>query len=161
MIVFDRGVNSDCPVTFIHPIGGYAFGADAAEVLIDDVEEGGHILALRILPGVDVLETRSIAGQIALEEAGLNLVGAEVTEGDPATVNAIVSDYLQRGDIDGVFMDAAATTVAAIEAFEDAGSMSRRSAARTSRTSSIWRPLARSQDALATDGLAHLRGLTG
>ena len=27
VIVFDRGVNTDCPVTFIHPIGGYAFGA--------------------------------------------------------------------------------------------------------------------------------------
>ena len=33
VIVFDRGVTTDCPVTFIHPIGGYAFGADAAEFL--------------------------------------------------------------------------------------------------------------------------------
>ena len=38
VIVFDRGVNTDCPVTFIKPIGGYAFGADAAEFLVDEVE---------------------------------------------------------------------------------------------------------------------------
>lgn len=27
VIVFDRGVNTDCATTFIHPIGGYVFGA--------------------------------------------------------------------------------------------------------------------------------------
>src|ERR671919_2285547 len=46
VIVYDRGVNTDCPVTFIHPIGGYAFGADAAEFLVDNVESGGKVLAL-------------------------------------------------------------------------------------------------------------------
>jgi ribose transport system substrate-binding protein len=121
VIVFDRGVNTDCPVTFIHPIGGYAFGADAAEFLAENVEPGGNILALRILPGVDVLETRYVAAQIILEEAGLNIVGAEFTEGDAAKTKNIVSDYLQRGNIDGVFMDAGATAVAAVEAFEDNG----------------------------------------
>ncbi len=50
VIVFDRGVKTDCPVTFIHPIGGYAFGADGAEFLQDNVDSGGKILALRILP---------------------------------------------------------------------------------------------------------------
>lgn len=35
VIVFDRGAETDCMVTFIHPIGGYAFGADAAEFLVD------------------------------------------------------------------------------------------------------------------------------
>ena len=30
----------DCPVTFIHPIGGYAFGADAAEFLVSKVPAG-------------------------------------------------------------------------------------------------------------------------
>ena len=63
VIVFDRGVDTDCPVTFIKPIGGYAFGADAAEFLVDNVDPGGKILALRILPGVDVLETRWSAAQ--------------------------------------------------------------------------------------------------
>ena len=32
VIVFDRGVNTDCMVTFIHPIGGYAYGADGRGV---------------------------------------------------------------------------------------------------------------------------------
>ena len=38
VIVFDRGVNTDCPVTFVHPIGGYAFGVDGAEFLKENVE---------------------------------------------------------------------------------------------------------------------------
>jgi ribose transport system substrate-binding protein len=122
VIVFDRGVDTDCPVTFIHPIGGYAFGADAAEFLVDQVDEGGKILALRILPGVDVLETRWSAAKEIFDEAGTNVVGVEFTDGDPAKTKSIVSDYIQReGELDGVWMDAGATAVAAVEAFEDAG----------------------------------------
>ncbi len=122
VIVFDRGVDTDCPVTFIKPIGGYAFGADAAEFLVDEVEPGGKVLALRILPGVDVLETRFAAAQSIFEESDIELVGAEFTEGDAAATKSIVSDYIQReGELDGVWMDAGATGLAAIEAFEDAG----------------------------------------
>jgi ribose transport system substrate-binding protein len=122
VIVFDRGVETDCPVTFIKPIGGYAFGADAAEFLVDEVEPGGKVLALRILPGVDVLETRFAAAQSIFEESDIELVGAEFTEGDAAATKSIVSDYIQReGELDGVWMDAGATGLAAIEAFEDAG----------------------------------------
>ena len=122
VIVFDRGVTTDCPVTFIHPIGGYAFGADAAEFLRDNVKEGGKILALRILPGVDVLETRWSGAKGIFDEAGLNVVGVEFTDGDPAKTKSIVSDYLQKeGSLDGVWMDAGATAVAMVEAFEDAG----------------------------------------
>ena len=115
-------MNTDCPVTFIHPIGGYAFGATAAEFLTDKVKKNGKILALRILPGVDVLETRWSAAKQIFDEAGVNVVGVEFTEGDAANVKSIVTDYIERfGTIDGVWMDAGATTVAAIEAFEDAG----------------------------------------
>ncbi len=122
VVVFDRGVNTDCPVTFIKPIGGYAFGADAAEFLIEEVPEGGNIVALRILPGVDVLETRWVAGQILMEEAGLNIVGTEFTNGDPAQVKTILQDLIDRGEqIDGVWMDAGANSVAAIEVFEENG----------------------------------------
>ena len=113
---------TDCPVTFIHPIGGYAFGADAAEFLKEKVKPGGKILALRILPGVDVLETRWSGAKGIFDEAGLNVVGVEFTDGDAAKTKSIVSDYIQReGTLDGVWMDAGATAVAAIEAFEDAG----------------------------------------
>jgi ribose transport system substrate-binding protein len=122
VIVFDRGVETDCPVTFIHPAGGYLFGADAAEFLVDNVEPGGNIVALRILPGVDVLETRWVAGQIIMEEAGLNILAAEFTDGDAAKVKSILQDLIDRGEqIDGVWMDAGATSVAAIEAFEENG----------------------------------------
>nr|WP_062339767.1 substrate-binding domain-containing protein [Herbidospora sakaeratensis] len=122
VIVFDRGVETDCPVTFIKPIGGYAFGADGAEFLIEKVPAGGKILALRILPGVDVLETRWSAAKVAFDKSQLQVVGVEFTDGDAAKTKSIVSDYIARhGKIDGVWMDAGATAVAAIEAFEDAG----------------------------------------
>lgn len=121
VIVFDRGVNTDCPVTFIHPVGGYGFGIQGAEFVAEHTEEGANVLMLRILPGVDVLETRYSAGKRILEEAGLNIVGAEFTDGDNAKTKSIVDDYLQRGTIDAVWMDAGATAVAAIEAFEDGG----------------------------------------
>lgn len=121
VIVFDRGVQTDCPVTFIHPVGGYGFGIQGAQFVAENVEEGGNVLMLRILPGVDVLETRYSAGRRILDEAGLNIVGAEFTDGDNAKTKSIVGDYLQRGDIDAVWMDAGATAVAAIEAFEDGG----------------------------------------
>jgi ribose transport system substrate-binding protein len=120
--VFDRGVETDCPVTFIHPIGGYAFGATGAEFINDNVDAGGKVLALRILPGVDVLETRWSAAKVAFDKSDVDVVGVEFTDGDPAKTKSIVSDYIQReGQIDGVWMDAGATSVAAIEAFEDAG----------------------------------------
>ncbi|WP_066372290.1 substrate-binding domain-containing protein [Herbidospora mongoliensis] len=122
VIVFDRGVETDCPVTFIKPIGGYAFGADGAEFLIEKVPAGGKVLALRILPGVDVLENRWAAAKVAFDKSQLEVVGVEFTDGDAAKTKSIVSDYIARhGKIDGVWMDAGATAVAAIEAFEDAG----------------------------------------
>ena len=122
MIVFDRGVNTDCPVTFIGPVGGYGFGIQSAGFIAENAPEGGKVLMLRILPGVDVLETRYSAARRILEEAGMEIVGAEFTDGDRAKTKSIVEDYMQReGQIDAVWMDAGATSVAAIEAFEDMG----------------------------------------
>ncbi|AYY15606.1 ABC transporter substrate-binding protein [Actinobacteria bacterium YIM 96077] len=121
VIVFDRGVNTDCMVTFIHPIGGYAYGADAAEFLVDNLEPGSSVLALRILPGVDVLEHRWAAAQQIFGESELDILGFEFTEGDGAAIKDIVTQYLQRGDVDGIWMDAGDGAVAAIEAFEDTG----------------------------------------
>ncbi|WP_298179535.1 substrate-binding domain-containing protein [Saccharomonospora sp.] len=122
VIVFDRGVNTDCPVTFIHPIGGYAFGATAAEFLSDEVGEGGTVLALRVLPGVDVLEHRWAAAERVFAERGVEVVGVEFTENDTARAKGIVSDHLQReGRIDGIWMDDGTAAVAVLEAFEDQG----------------------------------------
>jgi ribose transport system substrate-binding protein len=121
VIVFDRGVNTDCMVTFIHPIGGYAYGADAAEFLVEKLEPGSKVLALRILPGVDVLEHRWAAAQQIFGDSDLEVLGDEFTEGDGAKIKDIVTQYLQRGDVDGIWMDAGDGAVAAIEAFEDSG----------------------------------------
>ncbi|MCA2215482.1 substrate-binding domain-containing protein [Jidongwangia harbinensis] len=122
VIVFDRGVDSTCPVTFINPIGGYGFGHVSAEFVGRRMKPGGKVLALRILPGVDVLETRWAAAKVAFDKAGVDLVGVEFTDGDPAKTKKIVNDYIQRyGTIDGVWMDAGAVAVAAVEAFLDAG----------------------------------------
>jgi len=122
VVVFDRGVDTKCPVTFVHSIGGYAFGATGAEFIVAHVKKGANVLALRILPGVDVLENRWAAAEKIFADAGVNVVGAEFTGGDPAKVKTIVADYIQRfGKLDGVWLDAGATSVAVAEAFEDDG----------------------------------------
>ncbi|RKN45311.1 ABC transporter substrate-binding protein [Micromonospora endolithica] len=122
VVVFDRGVDTDCPVTFINPIGGYGFGHVGAEFVSQQMKPGGKVLALRILPGVDVLETRWSAAKVAFDKAKVDVVGVEFTDGDPAKTKKIVDDYLQRyGTIDGIWMDAGAVAVAAVEAFQDAG----------------------------------------
>jgi ribose transport system substrate-binding protein len=123
VIVFDRGVFTDCPVSFVQPIGGYAFGEAGARHIIENCEAPCNVLALRILPGVDVLEERWAAAKLAFEGAeGINVVGVEFGDGDNAKVKSIVTDYLDRfGTIDAVWMDAGATAVAGLEAFEDAG----------------------------------------
>jgi ribose transport system substrate-binding protein len=126
VITFDRGTTSTCPVTHIVPIGGYAYGIVGAEFIAQHVPKGGKVIALRILPGVDVLETRWSAAKHIFEEKGIKVLGGEhngdFTDGDRAKTKSIVADYLAKnGQLDGVWMDAGATSTAALEAFEDAG----------------------------------------
>ena len=120
VVVFDRGVQTDCPVTFIHPIGGFAWGIDTAEFLIEELEPGSKVVALRILPGVDVLEQRWAAAEKLFGENDIEAVDY-FTGADPAEIKKIISDELAKGDVDGIWMDAGDGAVAAIEAFEDAG----------------------------------------
>jgi ribose transport system substrate-binding protein len=122
VVVFDRGVTTDCPVSFVHPIGGYAFGAASAEFIAKKVGKGGKVLALRILPGVDVLENRWAAAKVIFDREGINVVGVEFNNADPAKAKTIVSDYLQRfPDLAGVWLDAGFASVATAEVFQDAG----------------------------------------
>jgi ribose transport system substrate-binding protein len=122
VVVFDRGVQTDCPATFVQPIGGYAFGYTGATFLADNLEPGSKVVALRILPGVDVLETRWAAAKQVFEERGIDVVEVAFGDGNNDKVKTIITDAIQKhGQIDGVWMDAGATAVAAIEAFEDAG----------------------------------------
>src|SRR5690606_22309239 len=121
VIVFDRGVNTDCAVTFIHPIGGYAYGASGAEFLVENLEPGSNVRSLRILPGVAVVERRWGAANDIFSQNDIEVVGQEFTGGDAAQIKDIVTQYLQRGDVDGIWMDAGDGAVAAVEAFEDMG----------------------------------------
>jgi ribose transport system substrate-binding protein len=122
VVVFDRGVQTDCPVTFVNPIGGYGWGISTADFIVSKLPKDGKVLGLRILPGVDVLETRWSAAKRIFDANHVNVVGAEFTGGDNAKTKSIVEDYINRfGKIDAIWMDAGATAVAAIEAFEDAG----------------------------------------
>ena len=120
VIVFDRGVETDCQVTFIHPIGGFAWGIDTAEFLIDNLKKGDKVIGLRILPGVDVLEQRWAGAEKLFAEAGIEAVDY-FTGADPAKIKSIISDELAKGDVAGIWMDAGDGAVAAIDAFEDAG----------------------------------------
>src|SRR5690606_22498935 len=90
VIVFDRGVDTDCATTFIHPIGGFAWGIESAEFLIDNLKEGDKVVALRILPGVDVLEQRWAAAEKLFDEAGIDAVDY-FTGADPAEIKKIIS----------------------------------------------------------------------
>lgn len=121
IIVFDRGVETDCQVTFIHAVGGFAYGAEGANYLVDNLEPGSRVLALRILPGVDVLEHRWAAAEKIFADSDVEVVGVEFTDGDGAKIKSIIASYLEQGDIDGVWTDAGDGILSAIEAFEDAG----------------------------------------
>ncbi|NYE37505.1 ribose transport system substrate-binding protein [Nocardioides cavernae] len=120
VVVFDRGVNTDCATSFIHPIGGFAWGIDTAEFLVDNLEEGDKVVALRILPGVDVLEQRWAAAEKIFDENGIEAVDF-FTGADPTEIKTFITDELNKGEIQGVWMDAGDGAVAAIEAFEDFG----------------------------------------
>jgi ribose transport system substrate-binding protein len=122
VILFDRGVTTDCAVTFIHPIGGYVFGAEAAHWAVAHVKKGGYVLALRTLPGVDMLETRWAAAKVIFDSSHITVVGVEFTNGDGAKAKSLVNDYLRRfRHIDAIWNDSSASAVAAAEAFEEAG----------------------------------------
>lgn len=122
VVVFDRGVNTTDYTTFIHPIGGFAFGAVGARWLAEEMGGEGNVLALRVLPGVDVLETRWQAAEaIFAEYPGINVVGMEFNESDPAKAKSIVLDYLERFEIDGVWTDFGGVSAAVAEAFVDFG----------------------------------------
>jgi ribose transport system substrate-binding protein len=122
VIVFDRGVTTDCPVSFVHPIGGYAFGAASAEFVALKAGRGGKVLAIRILPGVDTLENRWAAAKLVFEREGVNVIGVEFNNADQTKAKAIVNDYLKRfGKIDGVWLDAGFASVTVAQTFQAAG----------------------------------------
>jgi ribose transport system substrate-binding protein len=123
VVQFDRYAQTDCPVVSERPIGGYAFGISGAQFIVDNLPEGGNVLAFRILPGVDVLEQRwGAARKIFEQNPQFNVIGVEFVAYDSFKASTVVSDYIAKyGTIDAVWMDAGGTAVAILEAFEDAG----------------------------------------
>ncbi len=122
VIVFDRGVTTTCPVTFVHPIGGYAFGATDAEFISVKAGKGGKVLALRLLPDIDVLENRWAAANVIFQREGVNVVGVEFSNADNAKAKAIVKDYIARyGKLDGVWMDTGFSSVSVVQEFQAEG----------------------------------------
>ena len=123
VVVFDRGVLTDCPTSFVKTIGGYAFGISGAQFIVDNLPDGGNVLAFRILPGVDVLEQRWGAAKRIFEEAeNINVVGVEYDDYDTVKTNTLTRDYIDRfGHIDAIWMDAGGVAVASLEAYQDLG----------------------------------------
>jgi ribose transport system substrate-binding protein len=123
VVQFDRYAQTDCPVVSERTIGGYAFGISGANFIVDNLPEGGNVLAFRILPGVDVLEQRwGAARKIFEQHPNLNIIGVEFVAYDSFKASTVVSDYLAKyGKIDAVWMDAGGTAVTILEAFKDAG----------------------------------------
>jgi ribose transport system substrate-binding protein len=123
VIIFDRGVPTDCPVSYISPVGQYAYGIAGAQFIVDNLREGGNVLAFRILPSYDVLDARwGAARKIFEQNSYLNIEGVEFYYGDMKKVKSIVSDYLKRGvKIDAVWLDAGGPEVTILKAFKSAG----------------------------------------
>ncbi|MGX9347483.1 substrate-binding domain-containing protein [Microbacterium sp. KNMS] len=120
VIVFDRKVNSDCPTTFIHSVGGMAWGMDSAGFIADRLSDGGRVVALRTAPGVDVFESRWAAAQKIFDDAGIEYTDY-LTGAEPAEIKKALTDEIAKGEIDAVWVDLGDQSVPAIEAFEDAG----------------------------------------
>jgi len=122
VVTFDRSVNTSCPVTAVRSIGGYAWGAAAAEFIVKNIPKGGKVLVLRTAPGIDVFETRWTAADKIFKDAGVDVIGNEFVGGDRAKTKAIVTDYLTRiGHIDAVWVDLGTVSVAVAEAYQDMG----------------------------------------
>jgi ribose transport system substrate-binding protein len=123
VVQFDRYAQTDCPVVSLRSIGGYAFGISGADFIVENLPEGGNVLAFRILPGVGVLEQRwGAARKIFEENPQFNIIGVEFVAYDSFKASTVVSDYLAKfGTIDAVWMDAGGTAVTILEAFKDNG----------------------------------------
>ena len=114
VMVFDRGVLTAMPGDLRQSDRRLRLGHPDRQFHRREAAEGRQGAGLRILPGVDVLETRWSAANRIFKEKGINVVGAEFTGGDNAKTKSIVEDYIRRfGNIDAIWMDAGATSVAA------------------------------------------------
>ena len=106
VVQFDRYAQTDCPVVSERTIGGYAFGISGAQFVVDNLPEGGNVLAFRILPGVDVLEQRwGAARKIFEAESSIStssvLNSLPMTASKPAPLSATTSPTSARSTPSG------------------------------------------------------------
>jgi ribose transport system substrate-binding protein len=120
VVIFDRGAGTNCETSFVHSVGGYAWGIDSATFIANNVKKGGHVIALRTAPGVDVFEQRWAAAQHIFQEKGLKVTDY-LTGADPAKIKSTITDELAKGTVDAVWVDLGDQAVPAVEAFQDAG----------------------------------------
>jgi ribose transport system substrate-binding protein len=120
VVIFDRGAGTDCETSFVHSVGGMAWGIDSATFIADNVKKGARVIALRTAPGVDVFEQRWAAAQHIFSQAGLKVTDY-ITGADPAKIKSTITDEIAKGDIAAVWVDLGDQAVPAVESFEDAG----------------------------------------
>jgi ribose transport system substrate-binding protein len=120
VIIFDRGAGTNCETSFVHSVGGMAWGIDSAGFIADHLKAGDHVVALRTAAGVDVFEQRWAAAQHIFAAKGI-IVTDYLTGADPAQIKSTITDEIAKGTIDAVWVDLGDQAVPAIEAFEDAG----------------------------------------
>lgn len=120
VVIFDRGAGTDCETSFVHSVGGMAWGIDSAGFIADRVEDGAHVVALRTAPGIDVFEERWAAAQHIFDDAGIEVTDY-LTGADPAMIKSTITNEIAQGTVDAVWVDLGDQAVPAIEAFQDAG----------------------------------------
>jgi ribose transport system substrate-binding protein len=120
VIVFDRATTATCITSFVHSVGGYAWGIDAASFIASKLRSGQHVVALRTASGVDVFEQRWAAAQKIFGAAGITVTD-HITGADPAKIKNTLADELAKGAVDAVWTDLGDQAVPAVEAFQDAG----------------------------------------
>src|SRR5579859_5907409 len=95
VIVFDRGVNTTSYTTYVHPIGGLAFGYSGASWLAQQMGGKGNLLALRLAPNVDIFDARWQAAKSVFDNyPNIKVIGVEFDNGDPVKASSITLDYL-------------------------------------------------------------------
>jgi len=123
VIQLDRFVQTDCPVVSVRPIGNYAFGITGAQFIVDNLPEGGNLMAFRSGSGVDVLEQRWGAARKVFEaNPQLNVVDVEFTDSGTFSTTTVVSETLARySAIDAIWIDSASEATDILDAFKSAG----------------------------------------
>lgn len=120
VVIFDRGAGTDCQTSFVHSVGGMAWGMDSAGFIASKLKKGDRVIALRTAPGVDVFEQRWAAAQHVFAQAGLKVTDY-ITGADPTKIKSTLTDEIAKGKIAAVWVDLGDQAVPAVEAFQDAG----------------------------------------